>query len=115
MSDSCPSHRWGQLKVEEKMIVSLLDRRTAKLESPGPSTAPEVDSTAHRAQRTVLPICMYCRLVRNEAGAWVAMRGRAYDGDVVPMLSHSICPACLEEHYADWLDRVSERKRMSCP
>jgi hypothetical protein len=48
----------------------------------------------------LLPICAFCKKIRNEAGEWerleafISKRSQAH-------FSHSICPACGKTHYPD--------------
>jgi hypothetical protein len=50
--------------------------------------------------RGILPICSHCKRVRDDTGYWqqveVYVRDRSY-----AEFSHSICPTCLEVHYAE--------------
>jgi len=50
--------------------------------------------------RGILPICSYCKKVRNDEGYWqqVDTYISAHTGALV---SHGICPGCLKEHYPD--------------
>lgn len=47
----------------------------------------------------LLPICSFCKNIRNEAGEWerlekyISLRSEAE-------FSHGICPSCNEKHYA---------------
>jgi hypothetical protein len=46
----------------------------------------------------LLPICSFCKSIRNEAGAWEPLEGfisERSDAD----FSHGLCPNCLREHY----------------
>lgn len=51
--------------------------------------------------RGILPICSYCKKIRNDEGSWdqveVYVKQRA---DV--QFSHGICPDCFEEHFSDF-------------
>lgn len=50
-----------------------------------------------RTLRGILPICMYCKQVRDDAGYWESVEGyvaRHTDAD----FSHGICPGCANEH-----------------
>lgn len=53
--------------------------------------------------RGILPICSHCKSVRDDSGYWqqvdIYVRDRTY-----AEFSHSICPACLQAHYAELLD-----------
>ena len=46
----------------------------------------------------LLPICSFCKSIRNEAGDWESLEAfisERSDAD----FSHGLCPTCLREHY----------------
>jgi hypothetical protein len=50
----------------------------------------------------LLPICAFCKNIRNDAGEWERMEGyisRRSEAE----FSHGICPSCTETHYPDIL------------
>ncbi|MEW6490502.1 MAG: PAS domain-containing protein [Thermodesulfobacteriota bacterium] len=53
-----------------------------------------------QALRGLLPICMYCKKIRDNAGSWqdvavyISERSKAD-------FTHGICPACLVHHYPE--------------
>lgn len=53
-----------------------------------------------RTLEGLLPICAFCKRIRNEAGAWerletyIAKRSAA-------QFSHGFCPSCWQAHYAE--------------
>lgn len=55
--------------------------------------------------RGILPICSYCKKVRDDEGLWeqieVYVHGHS-DAD----FSHGICPDCLKKHHPDYVDEV---------
>jgi len=57
-------------------------------------------AAALRTLEGIIPICMYCREVRTEAGAWEKLddyvRSRT-DAD----FSHGICPVCLSRNFPE--------------
>ena len=46
----------------------------------------------------ILPICSYCRKVRNDENYWDTVENYV-SAHTSTMFSHSICPGCLEEHF----------------
>jgi DNA-binding response OmpR family regulator len=69
----------------------LAAQRTAELESALASI---------RTLRQILPICMFCRKIRNDDGYWRQLE--AYIGEQTGSeFSHGICPDCLASHYPD--------------
>jgi hypothetical protein len=59
--------------------------------------------TQIRVLEGLLPICSFCKRIRDEAGEWrqvesyVAARSRA-------RFSHTFCPECGRRHYPDLMD-----------
>lgn len=58
--------------------------------------------------RGILPICSFCKKIRDDSGYWnqleVYVRDRS-DAD----FSHSICPDCIKTHYPDLYDKVGTK------
>ena len=68
------------------------------------------DSLAEiKTLRGILPLCSYCKKVRNDKGYWervdVYIRKHS-DADI----SHSICPECLEKYYPDLVVKPKNSK-----
>jgi hypothetical protein len=53
-----------------------------------------------RVLEGLLPICMHCKRIRDDAGQWktveVYLRARTE-----AIFSHGICPKCFQHHYPD--------------
>jgi len=53
-----------------------------------------------RTLRGIIPICSYCKKIRDDAGSWQQVE--AYVSDhTEAAFSHGICPRCLQEHFPD--------------
>jgi CheY-like chemotaxis protein len=48
--------------------------------------------------RGLLPICSYCKKIRDEKGQWHPVEGYIRDHSNADF-THGICPECLEDHY----------------
>jgi len=50
----------------------------------------------------ILPICSFCKKVRNEKGEWVQIESyiKVHSGTE---FSHSVCPECAKKHYPDFI------------
>jgi YesN/AraC family two-component response regulator len=58
--------------------------------------------------REILPICSYCKDIRNDEGYWE--RVDAYISRHTNVdFSHSICPACMKKHYPEHYESVMAR------
>ncbi len=48
----------------------------------------------------ILPMCAYCRRIRDERGAYQSLED--YVSDKTPaQFSHGVCPQCVEKHFKD--------------
>lgn len=52
-----------------------------------------------RTLEGLLPICMYCKSIRDDAGAWASLEAYVTQRAEVAF-SHGICPACYTKHWA---------------
>jgi DNA-binding response OmpR family regulator len=48
----------------------------------------------------ILPICSFCKKIRNENGTWNRLEGYIMARSSAKF-SHSVCPDCLKRHYPD--------------
>lgn len=58
----------------------------------------------------ILPICSYCKKIRNQEGDWEQMElyvTRRSEAE----FSHSICPDCMQAHYGKYLKKRQQRDR----
>ena len=56
--------------------------------------------------RGLVPICMYCKNIRDDAGFW--QRVDVYvEEHSEAKFSHGLCPSCLKEHGLEVVDPVS--------
>jgi hypothetical protein len=55
-----------------------------------------------------LPICMYCKKVKNESGNWDKMEAY-FEANTTIMFSQGLCPECLEEYKAGINSETAEQ------
>ena len=48
----------------------------------------------------LLPICAYCKKIRNDDGYWEQIEGYIKERSLAEF-SHGICPECMEKYYPD--------------
>jgi hypothetical protein len=84
--------------------VALLFQRAhmRRLRARERELAARVDeSLAHiKVLRGLLPVCAWCRRVRDDAGYWTQMEAYVRDHSQAEF-SHSLCPDCLKTHFPD--------------
>ena len=55
-----------------------------------------------KALEGLLPICTFCKSIKNEQGAWEPFEGYISRRSTAEF-SHSLCPSCGKAHYADFM------------
>ena len=50
--------------------------------------------------RGIVPICSFCKKIRNDKGYWDQVEVYVRD-HTEANFSHGICPSCLKEHYPE--------------
>lgn len=58
------------------------------------------DITEIKLLRGILPICMYCKDIRNSEGEFEKVEAYVHRNSGVDF-SHTICPTCMQEHYTE--------------
>ena len=53
--------------------------------------------------RGSLPICSYCKKIRNDTGAWTQMEAYIRDHSEAEF-SHGLCPECAKKVYQELLE-----------
>lgn len=62
-----------------------------------------------RLLRGILPICSFCKKIRNEDNVWEPLEGYI-SGRSAAQFSHSLCPECAAEHNGEIYRHVSKRR-----
>ncbi len=52
--------------------------------------------------RGILPICSFCKKIRNDQGAYEQIENYIHKHSGVDF-SHTVCPECMKEHYSDYI------------
>jgi DNA-binding response OmpR family regulator len=56
----------------------------------------------------ILPICMHCHKIRDDREVWLKLEEYIADHTDV-MLSHSLCPECMEKYYSDFFKKTKQQ------
>lgn len=83
-------------------VLGIIARLTASAARQQQALQNEV----HRL-RGIVPICMWCKKIRDDRGDWQALEAYLTCHSEA-QFSHGLCPACMQEHYADYVTRASE-------
>jgi len=92
-----------QLKAEIRervKVEAVRDRTIQNLET----ALSEVDTL-----RGILPICSFCKKVRDDTGYWEKVEVYIHKHSQADF-SHGICPECLVEHYPDVSTELSRER-----
>ncbi len=84
-------------------------RRVIRLQAELARKVRELEEAAEHVSflQGLLPICMICRKIRDEAQVWQRL-DEYVSQRLGARLSHSICQDCLHEHYGDCADSIDE-------
>ena len=55
----------------------------------------------------ILPVCSFCKKIRDEHSEWHAIEHYISDHSEA-RFSHGFCPDCAKEHYSDFIDKYSK-------
>ncbi len=94
------SYRWlfwnATADLERQMIYSIArditERKEAEAERERLVQELQAALTEVKTLRTILPVCSYCRKIRNDEDYWLTVE--VY---LAAHTSHGICPTCLED------------------
>jgi len=69
-----------------------------------------------RTLQGILPICSYCKQIRNDKGYYEQIEAYIHKHSGVDF-SHTICPKCLKEHYPEEYEQIisEEEKKIKPP
>ena len=59
--------------------------------------------------RGILPICSFCKNIRNDEGYYEQIEGYIHKHSGVDF-SHTICPDCMKKHYPEEHDSIMQKK-----
>lgn len=85
----------------------LLSQRRALAERDAALARLEV--ALSRAIAGMLPLCLYCKAIRNDEGEWERLEAY-FHRHASTVFSHGICPECLREHYPQHAHALSSSR-----
>ncbi|MDO9566708.1 MAG: CBS domain-containing protein [Candidatus Desulfaltia sp.] len=96
-------HEVEQRTAELKKINKMLQQEIVEHKQTWEKLCKARDELAKRIDilEGILPICSFCKNIRNEKGEWnqiekyIASRSKA-------QFSHSVCPDCMKKHYPEF-------------
>ncbi|MBN2289732.1 MAG: response regulator [Candidatus Glassbacteria bacterium] len=98
-----PNEMLARLQVGERVLglQKDLSDRVKELE----------DALSHiKTLQGLLPICSYCKKIRNDQNYWEQMEGYITKHSEA-VFSHSICPDCYEKYAVSQLKRYKQNKQ----
>ncbi|MBC7359027.1 MAG: response regulator [Desulfacinum sp.] len=93
--------------IELKLAKEKLDHYARELERKNKELQQAMEEI--RTLRGILPICSYCKKIRNDEGYWDQVESYVTKHTHAEF-THSICPDCLQRYYpAEWAS-IQRRK-----
>jgi len=84
----------ARLEAEREQLITELQEALAKV----------------KTLSGLLPICAWCKNIRNDEGYWQAVE--QYIGEhSTAEFTHGICPACLKKHFPELEEEVSKEEK----
>ena len=97
---SSPINLAGQ-KVLFSIVHDITERLRLKKEREEIITALEKAQHDIKALKGILPLCSFCKKIRDDAGKWEQVDSYIYKHSAADV-SHTICPDCMRKHYPDF-------------
>jgi len=85
----------------QTLVRDITDRKSSERKQAELLAALRKALQEVKVLRGLLPICAYCKKIRDESGGWQAVESYMEKRSDVHF-SHGICPDCLKEHYAEF-------------
>ncbi len=93
-------HLWNAFARFTIFLIAALFVRSVCLQLTGLQKSLNQKTKEVETFHRLLPICSYCKRIRDEQGNWQQLE--VYVRDRMDMeFSHSICPDCAEEHHGN--------------
>jgi hypothetical protein len=96
------------------LIASLLTsiKRRKKVELEREKLIEDLKKTINEIEllRGILPICSFCKNVRNDEGYYEQIESYFHKHSGVDF-SHTICPDCMKEHYSEEYENIVLKKK----
>ena len=85
-------------------VTALLGRQRLLLDAQRAAAVREAEEALAQVRRLrrLVPICSWCKKIRDHKGAWQEVEVYMRDHSKTDF-SHSICPVCMRERYADYM------------
>ena len=98
-----PWHRWEE--VANAIVTAVVLAAVVRLVLVIGTQQRELEREV-RTLRGLLPICSFCKKIRDQVGAWQPLE--RYIGERSEAeFTHGVCPECAREHYGAYAERES--------
>ncbi len=89
-------------RKENNFLNEILNEQKHKTEYEKQLEATIAELTTAKSEinalEGLLPICSFCKSIRNEDGQWVSIEKYIRSNSGADF-SHSVCPVCMKKHY----------------
>lgn len=96
-----------KLRFNLDHLEETVEKRTAELEKSNKKLTAALAEI--KTLRGILPICSYCKNIRNDEGYYEQIEAYIHKHSGVDF-SHTICPKCMKEHYPEVYDSIIDKK-----
>jgi hypothetical protein len=116
--EEMPDKDEGPFSKEERFLLNTIAERMEKVaerkqyerEREGLVSELQKALSEVKTLSGLLPICAYCKKIRNDKGYWEQLEGYIQDHSEAEF-SHGICPECAKERFPDLYEKSQKRKK----
>ena len=96
-------------KINKKLETEIDFRKKVELDKEAVISELKKAVSEVKSLRGILPICSFCKKIRNDEGYWDQVEVYVQKHSAVDF-SHGVCPNCLQKHYPEEFEEVMEKK-----
>lgn len=103
------AERERQNKYLQKLENEIIERKKAENEKEKLISDLKKALSEVKTLRGILPICSFCKKVRDDEGYWNQVEVYVKQHSEVDF-SHGICPECIKIHYPKEFDKIQKKR-----
>lgn len=95
-------------KANQELLSEMENRRKAEQKNENLIRELQKALADVKVLSGMLPICAYCKNIRNDKGYWQAIETYIHEHSAA-VFSHGICSECMKKHYPDIYETLKKK------
>ncbi len=100
----------GKIIGFNEIVEDITERKKAEEERENLLTKLQNAISEIKTLRGILPICSFCKKIRDDKGYWNQVEVYVREHTEVDF-THSLCPECVKVHYSEFVDTEGNNKK----